>query len=139
MEILQMLQNVDLVQFLINAEGTAEGFCRATKDIWMLVGQVIRIILIVIPVILVLLGTFDLGKAVMAGEEKEIKGAQQMFVKRLIYGVVIFFIPYIIAGVFSLFNGLSNNEAQNQGKKNATDSSVCWQCAIKPSSCKNLK
>ena len=135
MEILQMLQSVDLIQFLVNAAGDAEGFCEATKDIWKLVGQVIRIILIVIPVILVLLGTFDLGKAVMAGDDKEIKEAQKMFVKRLIYGVVIFFIPYIIAGVFSLFNGLSSKEAQQQGKTNATDSSTCWRCAIKPNSC----
>lgn len=103
-------------------------FCSETKDIWVLLGKVIRIILIIIPIIIVLLGTFDLGKAVMAGEEKEIKEAQKMFIKRLIYGVIIFFIPYIVAGIYSLFDGLTT-EGGDTG-----DTNLCWQCAIKPSS-----
>ena len=46
-------------------------FCAETKNIWILIGKIVRIVLIVIPIIIVLLGTFDLGKAVMAGEDKE--------------------------------------------------------------------
>ena len=104
-------------------------FCKETRDIWLLLGKVIRIILIVIPIIIVLMGTFDLGKAVMAGEDKEIKEAQKMFIKRLVYGVIIFFIPYLVAGVYSLFNGLSTDG----GKTDNTN--ICWQCALKPNDC----
>ena len=114
-------------------------FCSETKDIWILIGKVIRIILIVIPVIIVLLGTLDLGKAVMAGEDKEIKEAQKMFVKRLIYGVVIFFIPYLVAGVYSLFDGLSDNPSQNEGKTvtetEGEGANTCWKCAINNGKC----
>ncbi len=104
-------------------------FCSETKDIWVLVGKIIRIILIVIPIIIVLLGTFDLGKAVMAGEDKEIKDQQKLFIKRLVYGVIIFFIPYLVAGVYSLFNGLSTEGGDT------SDSNICWECAIKGGKC----
>ena len=109
---------------------SAADFCVQTKNIWILIGKVIRIVLIVIPIIIVLLGTFDLGKAVMAGEDKEIKEAQKMFVKRLVYGVIIFFIPYIIAGVYSLFNGMSTDGGDtNEG------TNTCWKCAINGGKC----
>ena len=110
-------------------------FCAETKNVWILIGKVIRIILIVIPIIIVLMGTFDLGKAVMAGEDKEIKEAQKMFIKRLIYGVIIFFIPYLVSAVYGLFDGLSDNPNQNQGNKVTKDSNICWQCAINNGKC----
>lgn len=105
-------------------------FCAETKNIWILIGKVIRIILIVIPIIIVLMGTFDLGKAVMAGEDKEIKEAQKMFIKRLVYGVIIFFIPYLVAGVYSLFDGMST-----EGGDTNEGTNLCWKCAIKGGKC----
>ncbi len=105
-------------------------FCAETKNVWILIGKVIRIILIVIPIIIVLMGTFDLGKAVMAGEDKEIKEAQKMFIKRLVYGVIIFFIPYLVAGVYSLFDGMST-----EGGDTNEGTNLCWKCAIKGGKC----
>ena len=91
---------------------------------------VILTFLIVIPIIIVLMGTFDLGKAVMAGEDKEIKEAQKMFIKRLVYGVIIFFIPYLVAGVYSLFDGMST-----EGGDTNEGTNLCWKCAIKGGKC----
>ena len=105
-------------------------FCADTKNIWILIGKIVRIVLIVIPIIIVLLGTFDLGKAVMAGEDKEIKEAQKMFIKRLVYGVIIFFIPYLVAGVYSLFDGMST-----EGGDTNEGTNLCWKCAIKGGKC----
>lgn len=105
-------------------------FCAETKNVWILIGKVIRIILIVIPIIIVLMGTFDLGKAVMAGEDEEIKEAQKMFIKRLVYGVIIFFIPYLVAGVYSLFDGMST-----EGGDTNEGTNLCWKCAIKGGKC----
>ena len=76
------------------------------------------------------MGTFDLGKAVMAGEDKEIKEAQKMFIKRLVYGVIIFFIPYLVAGVYSLFDGMST-----EGGDTNEGTNLCWKCAIKGGKC----
>ena len=105
-------------------------FCAETKNIWILIGKIVRIVLIVIPIIIVLLGTFDLGKAVMAVEDKEIKEAQKMFIKRLVYGVIIFFIPYLVAGVYSLFDGMST-----EGGDTNEGTNLCWKCAIKGGKC----
>ena len=95
-------------------------FCSDSATVWQLIGNVINIFKIVIPIIIVLLAMVDLGKAVMAGEEKEIKTAQKMLIKRLVYGVVIFFVVTLVQTVFGLVG------------ENNTDK-ICWQCATKPS------
>jgi len=97
-------------------------FCENTAGIWYLVGTVINIFKIVIPIIIVLLAILDLGKAVMAGEEKEIKEAQKMLIKRIIYGVVIFFVVTLVQGVFSLVSKQFDNDKTN----------ACWICATNP-------
>ena len=89
-------------------------FCTETQKVWALIGNIIRILQIAIPIIIILLGTIDLGKAVMAGDDKVIKESQKMFLKRLIYGVVVFFIIFIVRAVFSIV-----------GDNNAT-SCACW-------------
>ena len=97
-------------------------FCLDSVGIWRFIGEIIYIIRIVIPVIIVLLGTIDLGKAVMSGEEKTVKEAQKSFIKRLIYGVAIFFIFIIVEVIFGLL-GVKTDEG---------DTKVCWDCATKP-------
>lgn len=104
--------------------GTVSEFCAESADIWYLLGTVINIIKIAIPILIVVLAIFDLGKAVMAGEEKEIKEAQKMLIKRLIYGVIIFFVVTIVQIVFSLVGENLNNGA----------SKICWACATRPNS-----
>ena len=94
-------------------DGGMECFCANSANIWQIVGYVVNIFKIVIPVIIVLFAMIDLGKAVMAGEEKEIKEAQQMLIKRLIYGVVVFFVVTIVQVVFNLIgDNILNNEAK---------------------------
>lgn len=63
---------------------------------------IIPIIQIVIPIILIVLGMFDLGKAVVASKEDEIKAAQKLLIKRIIYAILIFMLVLIIKTVFSI-------------------------------------
>ena len=42
-----------------------------------------------IPILLIVLGTFDLGKAVISSEEKEVKAAQSRLIKRFIYAALL--------------------------------------------------
>ena len=99
-------------------------FCSESAGIWQFVGDIIYVIRIVIPIIIILLGTLDLGKAVVAGEDKKVKEAQKSFIKRLIYGVAIFFIFVIVEVIFGLL-GVETKEG---------DSKICWDCATKPHS-----
>ena len=98
---------------------TLLSFCESSAEIWQLVGKIINIIKIVIPIIIVVLAMLDLGKAVMAGEEKEIKEAQKMLIKRLIYGVIIFFVVTIVQVVFNL---IGQSVTGNDGDD------LCWKC-----------
>lgn len=106
------------------------GFCTDAAPIMQIVGKVINIIKIVIPIIIVILAMFDLGKAVIAGEEKEIKEAQKMLVKRLLYGVIIFFVVTIVQIVFNLIGAGFKGETDEDNPDN--DSHKCWACATRP-------
>lgn len=99
-------------------------FCAETAGIWKVVGYVIYIIRIAIPVIIVLLGTLDLGKAVIAGEDKKIKEAQKSFLTRLVYGIAVFFVFQIVYVIFNML-GLDLNSGAPR---------VCWVCTTKPNS-----
>lgn len=57
---------------------------------------------IIVPILVIVLGMFDFGKAVMASKEDEMKKAQTTFIKRVIISVAIFFIPTIIDIIMSL-------------------------------------
>ena len=74
---------------------------------------VIPLIQIGIPILLIVLGTIDLGKAVIASKEDEIKNAQKMLVKRAIYAVAVFFVVTIVTLVFSLFASTGDEDLEN--------------------------
>ena len=61
-----------------------------------IVHTAVVIIKIAIPVLLIIFGMLDLGKAVVASKEDEIKKGQQTFVKRLIAAVLVFFVVLVV-------------------------------------------
>ena len=65
-------------------------------DIPSMIPRVVHIIYlfiqIAIPVLLVIFGSIDFLKAVIAQKEDEIKKGQQTFIKRLIAGILVFFV-----------------------------------------------
>ena len=91
MEILSIIQFLD--------------FCDESKPIWQFLGQIVNIMQIAIPVIIILLGTLDLGKAVMAGDEKEIKSATTTLMKRVIAAVAVFLLFLIVTVVTGWVGG----------------------------------
>lgn len=60
------------------------------------------VIQIIIPVGLILMGSIDLGKAVLSSDDKEIKNAVSKLAKRAIAAVAIFFIVFIVQLVMRL-------------------------------------
>ena len=61
-----------------------------------IVSTIILVIEIGIPLILIIMGMLDLGKAVMAQKEDEIKKGQSMFFKRLMAAAIVFFVIFIV-------------------------------------------
>ena len=85
---------------------------------------IIPLIQVGIPLILIVLGMLDLGKAVVASKEDEIKNAQKMLIKRCIYAIAIFFVVLIVNLVFGLL-GSAGDDYKNQGMT----WTQCWEQA----------
>lgn len=79
---------------------------------------IIPLIQIGIPIVLIILGMLDLGKAVVASKEDEIKNAQKMLIKRCMYAVAIFFVVLIVQVVFGLLS--------STGDKDISSTSTSW-------------
>ena len=62
----------------------------------LLKNGVIPAIQAAIIVVLIVLLIIDLGKAVMAGKEDEIKSAQKLAIKRVVYALVVFLVPWLV-------------------------------------------
>ena len=61
-----------------------------------LLETVLQYVRIIVPILIILMGTLDLGKAVLANKEDQIKKAQTDFIKRVIIGVAVFFVPLLV-------------------------------------------
>ena len=61
-----------------------------------IISTIVLIIEIVVPVLLIVFGMIDLGKAVIAQKEDEIKKGQSTFFKRLIAAILVFFVIFIV-------------------------------------------
>ena len=109
--------------------------CGGLGSIINLIKQVLNIALILIGVILVVLIIIDIAKAIIAGDEKEVKASQKNAIRRLIYGVVIFFVVTIVTAVFNL---LGNTGDKNIEAGSNTNWTKCWNdplCTKNPDKC----
>ena len=61
-----------------------------------LIHSILQYIRIIVPILIILLGMIDLAKAVIASKEDEMKKAQSTFIKRVIIGVAVFFVPVLV-------------------------------------------
>ena len=88
------------------------------------VHTIVIIIKIVVPVLLVIFGSIDFLKAVIAQKEDEIKKGQQTFIKRLIAAVIVFFVVQIVQLIISFASG------------DDTDITNCFDCFVNGNGCK---
>lgn len=72
------------------------------QNVMSLVKLIMNVICIVVPIILIVLGSLDLFKAVTAGKEEDIKKKQKALITRLIAGVLVFLVPTIVKVLMSL-------------------------------------
>ncbi len=84
-------------------------FCDQTQQILVFVGWAVTIFKIAIPFIIIFYGIMDLGKAVTASKEDEIKTAAKRLLFRAIAGVCIFFIPSVVLWLFSTVEDFSSS------------------------------
>lgn len=85
------------------------------------ISTIVNIMKVAIPVLVVVFGLIDLGKAVMSAKEDDIKKNQGLLIKRLIVAVLVFFVVSIVQFVVSLVGG--SNDSVNPYKN-------CFDCFI---------
>ena len=95
------------------------------EPVMRLVGYIVHAIWIGIPILLIVFGMIDLGKAVIASKEDEVKKATKAFGKRFLYAVGVFAVVWIVTTVFSLVADLGIKDVDDA----ATSSwQGCWAC-----------
>lgn len=73
-----------------------EKTCGFSQRLIIWVGNIIKWIKYIIPVIVIVLGIIDFIKAIASSSDDEMKKAQGRFIKRLVAAALIFIIPFII-------------------------------------------
>lgn len=81
-----------------------------------IVRLVMNVICIAVPIVMIVLGSIDLFKAVTSSKDEEIKKRQSTLIKRIIAGVLVFLVPTIVSLLMNLL-GTGNNWA------------TCWNMA----------
>ena len=105
-------------------------FCSQASDILQFAGWILTVFKVAIPLLIIALGMFDLGKAVVASKDDEIKNATKRLLYRALAGVAIFFVPSIVLWLFGAINGYNDMHPE--------DFQICQDCVLTPwaKSCK---
>ena len=98
------------------AVGSSNFFCSTfgpevqfPRQLATIVHMVIIVMQLLVPILLVIFGSIDFVKAVSSQKEDEIKKGQQVFLKRLIAGALVFFVVAIVKLIISMF-GSANSD-----------------------------
>lgn len=89
----------------------ADSICTTDNldPLWNVLGFLIKTIWFGVPIVLIVLGMIDLGKAVIASKEDEVKKATKAFGKRFLYAVGVFLVVWIVTVVLNLVANLGGN------------------------------
>lgn len=107
---------------------TINNFCQGLSPLLQLIGQALNLFKLFLPLVLVVLGIFDIGKAIISSKSEDVKKNMKNFLKKVVVCVVVFFIPTICLVVFSFVGGF--NDIKNES---GIDYDVCYSCMFNPS------
>lgn len=101
--------------------------------IWTIVGYIINIIMIGVPIALIIFGMFDLGKAVIASKEDEVKKATKLLGKRFVYAIGVFAMVWFVTFLFDTLSGLniSGDDTNDDTNRSGSSWQYCWKCNIR--------
>lgn len=115
-----MLMN--MVQILDTADVNPDSACKGFDFVIRIIKNgVFPVIQIGIPIVLIVLGTLDLGRAVISSDDKAVKEAQSKLIKRCIYAIVLFFIVTLLNLLFSMVGNIAGDDAPG-----LQSWSACW-------------
>ena len=100
-------------------------FCEqnGVKLTFRVIGLVIFVAKILVPLLIIVFGILDFYKALISSDEKNTKEAFYIFAKRIIAGIIVFFIPTIINIIVTLIDGADGVKSK---------ASQCQDCLVHP-------
>ncbi len=104
---------------LKNADKSCEGLGPIVR---LIKKGVFPLIQIGIPILLIVFGTIDLGKAVISSDDKEIKAAQGRLIKRCIYAAAVFFVTTLVTLLMNIVA-----KGADESENNTTSWATCWR------------
>ena len=91
------------------------------------IGYLLFIAKIAIPLIIIVMATFDLFKSVVDKDEKSLGKQVKLILMRIVAGIFVFFLPTIVYALFNISAELNIvNDSKYQG---------CVTCLLKPTEC----
>lgn len=109
-----------LEEVVVDVESNCYGFDSLIK---VIKDGVFPVIQIAIPIILLVLCTLDLGKAVIGSDDKENKKIIKRLLRRCVYAILIFFMVTFINLIFTMIGTITENETLEKW-------SECWNNPI---------
>lgn len=113
---------------LLSDMSSMSDICKQASDVLAFAGWILTFFKIAIPLLIIGLGMFDFGKAVVESKEDQIKKSAKTLMYRAIAGVVIFFVPTVVLWLFGTVQGF--NSAQDN-----VDFDICEDCILSPWNC----
>lgn len=93
---------------------------------FIFIGNIISVIKIGVPLIIIVFGMIDFGRAVVSSDDKATSSAAKSLIQRLIAGIVIFLIPSFFLGTMNI---LFKEEMDSY------DNLSCVKCILHVSEC----
>ena len=92
--------------------------CETLKDsdTYKIIRDIFTWIQIAAPIMLIIFGVLDFGKAIASSDADAMKKAQSTFVKRVIIVAAIILLPFIMDLMFSLLDGIMGNDTCGIGR-----------------------
>ena len=103
------------------------GVRSSLQPLWNLVNIVVNLLMIGVPIALIIFGMFDLGKAVIASKEDEVKKSTKLLGKRFLYAVGVFAVVWFVTFIFDTLAGVMEGTEY----VNDTTWQICWKCNIR--------
>ncbi len=118
----------------INYEYVGKDFCiqPEVQSIIKVASVLLLIVRLFVPIIIIVIGTFDLVKIVTSGDEKEINKAIRQLGARILIGLLVFLAPPMIDFFLSPFLKATSNGKTSEAY---SDARVCEKCLLTPKDC----
>ena len=98
------------------------------KTTVIIIGTFVQILKILVPIIIIGFGMVDYVKAVISSDDSALSKATSGLIRRIIAGIVVFFIPTLILTFINMTNIAGNTESTFE---------ACTTCILDVSECRD--